>query len=254
MHAAHSATARAFAWGRVVMMALIVGGLTLTLMDTSGLVPDNYLHLVTYYTLQSNVVALGVWGVATAVTLGRVSQPRWLEAGRALVAANLLIVAIIYWVQVAPLGLEHGWKLQVVMVISHVITPVFGAVDQVLVGRSDAVSWDALPWLAAHPLAWSVSAVINAWMGGWVPYEYLDPSRGIDAVVSTVVVQGTVLLGLTVAAMRWRRWRVVASPDYSASFGMSPMSTDPERSDASQRDFSRASSTLMTPQSPKSSM
>ena len=45
--------------------------------------------------------------------------------------------------------------------------------------------------------------------GGWVPYNYLDPARGLRAIVGTVSLQGFRLAALAVAALRIRARRSV---------------------------------------------
>ncbi|MCB2411739.1 Pr6Pr family membrane protein [Demequina sp. TTPB684] len=248
----HSASTRWVATLRVAMSLLIVGALIATLTDNSGLVPSSYLDLLSYYTLQTNVAALIVWVVATVAASGMAQAPWWLEVGRAFVAANLVLIACVYWVQVAPLGLEHGPQLVTVMIISHVVTPLYMIAEHLLVGTRLPVPTRLLPWLVAYPMAWSAAAVIRVWSGGWVPYEYLEPSRGIGAVAVTIAAQGAVLCALTWAAMRLRAWRRVPDPAYRAE--TSPTSIEMARSDVSQRAFSLAASTDITPQSPKSSI
>ncbi|WP_366475867.1 Pr6Pr family membrane protein [Demequina sp.] len=243
---------RAAAALRVAMSLLIVGALIATLTDRSGLVPSNYVDLLSYYTLQTNVAALVVWTAVTLAARGLTHPPRWLEIGRAFVAANLVLIAGVYWIQVAPLGLEHGPQLVAVMIVSHIITPVYVVLEHLLVGTRSPVPARLLPWLVAYPALWSCVAVARVWSGGWVPYEYLEPARGFSAVALTVAVQGVALTGLTWAAMRARRWRRIADPAYSED--TSPTSIDSLRNDASQRPFSLAASTDITPQSPRSSM
>lgn len=252
MNRPDSIAAQTVVVSRVVLSLLIVGALVATLTDRSGLVPSSMVDLVSYYTLQTNVAALVVWTIATLAARGLVAPPWWLELGRTFVAANLVLIAGVYWTQIAPLGLEHGPQLIAVMIVSHVVTPIYVVLEHLLVGERSPVPLRVLPWLVAYPALWSIATVARVWSGGWVPYEYLQPSRGLAAVAWTIVVQGVALTGLTWAAMRTRRWRRLAEPAYrSEAF---PTSIDPSRSAASQRPFSRAASTDITPQMPKSSM
>lgn len=252
MNRQDSAAARAVVVLRIVMSLLIVGALVATLTDRSGLVPSSMVDLLSYYTLHTNVAALVVWTAATLAACGVARPPRWLEIGRTFVAANLVLIAGVYWIQIAPLGLQHGPQLIAVMVVSHIITPVYVVFEHVRVGTSSPVPSRALPWLVAYPVLWASVTVIRVWSGGWVPYEYLEPSRGIGAIALTIGGQGGALTALTWAAMRLRRWRRLADPAYRAFDVLT--SIDPSRSAASQRPFSRAASTDITPQMPKSSM
>lgn len=252
MNRQDSARSHTVVVARIVVSLLIVGALVATLTDRSGLVPSNMVDLLSYYTLQTNVAALAVWTTATVAARGLTAPPWWLELGRAFVAANLVLIAGVYWLQVAPLGLQDGPQLVAVMIVSHVVTPIYVVLEHLWVGDRAPLPVQALPWLIAYPALWSIAAVLRAWSGGWVPYEYMQPSRGIAAVAWTIVVQGAVLTALTLAAMRLRRWRRLAEPAYR-EYGPR-MSIDPLPSEASQRPFSRAANSDITPKTPKSSI
>ena len=202
---------RNVAIARLSASAVVLFALGLTLTDTSGLVPERVIDLLGYYTLQANVIALAAWIgstiAATRPTSTRVD--RALEYARAFTAANLVMVAILYWTTIAPLGLQSGPALVTVMIISHIITPVFASIDYLVVGDRRPLPLRGWWWFFAIPTAWIATAVARAYAGGWIPYDYLDPARGMPAIVRTVSWHGLLLAVLTVAVLRVRTWRTV---------------------------------------------
>ena len=202
---------RKVAIARLGASALVLVALGLTLTDTSGLVPERVIDLLGYYTLQANVIALAVW-VASTFAAMRPTSPRIdtaLEYGRAFAAANLVLVAVIYWSMIAPLGLQDGPQLVTVMVISHIITPVYASIDYLVVGHKKPLPLRGWWWFFAIPTAWIATAIARAYAGGWIPYDYLDPARGMRAIIRTVSWHGVLLAVLTIAALRVRAWRSV---------------------------------------------
>jgi len=202
---------RTVAATRLAASALVLVALGLTLTDSSGLVPDRVIDLMGYYTLQANFMALAVW-VASTIAAARPTSARVdraLEYGRAFAAANLVMVAVIYWSTIAPLGLQAGPQLVTVMLISHIVTPVYASIDYLVVGAATPLPLRGWWWFFAIPTTWIATAVARAYAGGWVPYDYLDPARGLRAIAGTVSWHGMLLAVLTVAALRVRGLRVV---------------------------------------------
>jgi len=203
---------RNVAIARLSASAVVLFALGLTLTDTSGLVPERVIDLLGYYTLQANVIALAAWMGSTIAATRPTSarMDRALEYARAFTAANLVMVAILYWTTIAPLGLQSGPVLVTVMIISHIITPVFASIDYLVVGDRHPLPLRGWWWFFAIPTAWIATAVARAYAGGWIPYDYLDPARGMPAIVRTVSWHGLLLAVLTVAVLRVRTWRTVS--------------------------------------------
>jgi len=212
------------------MMVLIVTALIATLTDTSGLVPDSYVELFTYYTLQINVACLGVWGALTWYAVRRTEPARWVEYGRAFIAANLVVVAVIYWGSIFPLGTQDGAQLAWVMAIAHVATPVYVVADQALVGSREPLPWRRWWWVSGYATLWVGIALVRGALGGKLPYDYLNAETGYGPVIVTVAIHGVVLIAMSVTALRWRSARRVPDP---ASAGAGAGAGAPVRCSAS---------------------
>ncbi len=221
---------------RIVMMVIIITALVATMTDTSGLVPDSYLDLFTYFTLQANVACLAVWGALSWYAVRRENPPRWVEYGRAFIAANLAVVALIYWGSVFPLGTEDGAQLAWVMAISHVITPLYVAADHVFVGTREPLPWRHVWVVSGYATAWVGTALVRGALGGWVPYEYLEADDGYGPVIAAIALHGAALMALSLVAMRWRSARRI--PDPASAPAAPPLSEsglgDPSRVPARQ--------------------
>ncbi len=222
---------RNVAIARLSASALVLFALGLTLTDTSGLVPDRVIDLLGYYTLQANVIALVAWigstVASTRPTSARVDKA--LEYARAFTAANLVMVAIIYWTTIAPLGLEAGPVLVTVMIISHVVTPIFASVDYLVVGNRHPLPLRGWWWFFAIPTVWIATAVARAYAGGWIPYDYLDPARGLPAIVRTLSWHGLLLALLTVAVLKVRALRAIPHAWNPATLADAPAPLDVDR-------------------------
>ena len=222
---------RNVAIARLGASAIVLFALGLTLADTSGLVPERVIDLLGYYTLQANVFALFA-RIGSTIAMARPTSARVdrvLEYARAFTAANLLMVAIIYWTTIAPLGLQSGPVLVTVMVISHVLTPIFAAVDYLVVGNRRPLPLRGWWWFFAIPTVWIGVALARIYAGGWIPYEYMDPARGIAAIARTISWHGLLLAVLTVAVLRVRTWRSIPHAWTSPIVAEAPAPLDVDR-------------------------
>lgn len=212
------------------MMGLITSALIATLTDTSGRVPSSFAEIATYFTFQANVIAMSTWGALLFYTLVRqrrgAATSRWLEYGRAFTAANLVTIGGIYWIAIAPLGLEDGPQLIYVMVISHLVTPLYAATEQVLVGRREPLPWRHVWVVTIYATVWVCIAVLRSWLGEPAVYDYLDTARGAGAIVGALAWNYGILFAASAGAMRIRRWRRWPEPAAAGSAQSRPIVTD----------------------------
>lgn len=198
---------RAIGSARLLAMVLVIAALIATLTDTSGLVPGTLAQIATYFTFQANVIALVVWGAVTFYIARQTPMPRWLEYGRTFVAANLVTVGAIYWIAIAPLGLEDGGQLIFVMIASHIVTPVFAIADQTLVGTRSPIPWRHWWVFVAWATIWVNIAIRRSLLDGPVIYDYLDPALGMASIAGSLAWNFALLVACALGAMRIRRWR-----------------------------------------------
>jgi len=189
------------------MMCLVMSALIATLTDTSGRVPSSLAETATYFTFQANLIAMVAWGTLVFYQWRPGPQPRWLEYGRAFTAANLVTIGAIYWLAIAPLGMQDGPQLIFVMIVSHVVTPLYAAAEQLLVGPRTPLPWRDLWMIVGYASGWVTIAVTKSLLGATSVYEYLDPARGFVSVGFGLLWNFAVLAAAASCAMRIRRWR-----------------------------------------------
>ncbi|MEX0914146.1 MAG: hypothetical protein WDZ57_04260 [Demequina sp.] len=198
---------------RVLIIGLIAVALTATLTDTSGLVPDSKADIAAYYTFQTNIVCAAVLVTLTWHRIRHTIPHPWVEWGRAFSAVNLVVMGLIYWAVIFPLGTEHGPQMTWVMVLSHVVTPLYLGVEYLVVGNRSPLPLARWWVVAGYAGLWTVVTVTRSARGDFVPYDHLDPAQREWSQISfDVAFHSALLLLVTVVALRWRRWRIIPEP------------------------------------------
>jgi len=226
---------------RLVIIGLIAVALAATLTDTSGLVPESMRDIAAYYTFQTNIVCAAVLVALTWHRFRHTNPPVWVEWGRAFSAVNLVVMGLIYWAIIFPLGTEYGPQMLWVMIISHIVTPLYLGVEYMVVGSRQPLPLARWWAIAGYAGVWTVVTVTRSARGDFVPYDHLDPAqRGWSQILWTVALHSALLLVVTIVALRWRRWRSVAEPPTSDDLGdphaevfvTTPRALSPSRSSA----------------------
>ncbi|PKQ27041.1 MAG: hypothetical protein CVT64_00910 [Actinobacteria bacterium HGW-Actinobacteria-4] len=198
---------------RMLMIALIAIALVATLTDTSGLVPDSFFDIASFYTFQTNIILAIVLVVLTWHSLRGSTPGRWVEYGRAFSAVNLVVVGILYWSMIFPRGTEDGAQMVWVMIISHIATPVYFAVEYMVVGSREALPLRHWWIIAGYAGVWTVATVARTAQGDYIAYDHLDPAQHSYLTIATTVSwHSVILLAATVVALRVRRFRAIDEP------------------------------------------
>ena len=159
------------------------------------------LHLLDYFTVQSNLAAivftlasLGI-GVGIGVGRGGTTRPRWLPAAQLAVLAGLFVTAVIYQALLQTSGGVGGAAAAAVAL--HVAVPVLAFVAWLLLPPVETSVRDvglAVIW----PCLYAVSTLAYAAGSRWAPYPFLDPQRHGWGVVGLAVF-GVLLLFVAAA-------------------------------------------------------
>jgi hypothetical protein len=170
---------------RLAVAALVVAAVVATLVAVAPVVLVNFFG---FFTVQSNLIGAAV-AVAGAVRLlgGAPVTTAWTVV-RWAAATYLVVVGLVYWALLAPLGAAGGVPLPWANLVLHLVTPVAALVDLVLARDRAPVPLRLLPLVLVHPLLWTAVVLIRGATDGWVPYPFLSPAQGYGVVAVWVVV------------------------------------------------------------------
>ncbi|MEV7528453.1 Pr6Pr family membrane protein [Agrococcus sediminis] len=214
--------------GRAVMalaiLAAIVGQLITSIAfwtargDAS--IPLDLLNFFSFFTIESNVLAMVVLAVLVAAQLGRPRIGRRFDVLVLCATTYMVVTGIVYNTLLRgielPQGATLGWSNEVL----HLVAPVWMLVDW-LASRPRQVRFADLAIVAVFPVVWLAytllrgPATLDQATGNphWYPYPFLDPA-GYDTgyggvAIMSAVIAATVLLGgaalVAIARARARR-------------------------------------------------
>lgn len=187
---------RVTAGARLVIAFLVAAAISATL---AAVWPVNPLNFFGFFTVQSNVLG-AVVAVAGAVRLLRGTP---VSSGWAVVrwctATYLVLVGIVFWVLLAPLGAAGGIPLPWANLVLHLVTPVAALVDLLLARDRRLPPLRLLPVVLVYPLVWTAVVLVRGATDGWVPYPFLDPAQGYAVVAAWAILVAGVFTGAAAA-------------------------------------------------------
>jgi hypothetical protein len=195
---------------RLGLAVLIVAAVAATFAATASrteVVPVNFFG---YFTLQSNLLAVPVLAVSGGLVLARRRAPVWFDVVRAASVTYLVIVGVVYALLLAPLGAAGGVPLPWANTVLHVVTCVLVPLDWLLVADRHPLPLRRLGWVLVYPLVWCAVVLVRGATDGWVPYPFLDQSRGAVAVGAAVLGIGLAVVIVGALAFAATRLRPVA--------------------------------------------
>jgi hypothetical protein len=160
------------------------------------LVPSNFLS---YFTIQSNLIAVAVFLIGAARWRAAPS-PTWdLIRGAAVLVMTVTLVVFALLLS----GTDVDTALVWVDLVVHRVMPIAVLIDWMIDPPRSRISFIAsLRWLI-YPLAWAVYTLVRGAATGWYPYPFLDPANGGYATVALYVLAILVLGTVLCAAIRW---------------------------------------------------
>ena len=168
---------------RLVVAALVVAAIVATIAAVGSIQPFDFFG---FFTVQSNVIGVIV-AVVGAVRLLRGTPPTiaWV-AVRWCAGTYLVLVGVVYWALLAPLGAAGGVPLPWANLVLHALTPVAALLDLLLAPDRLRPAARLLPVVLIYPLVWTAVVLVRGATDGWVPYPFLDPAQGYSVVAGWV--------------------------------------------------------------------
>ncbi|MFI9510280.1 Pr6Pr family membrane protein [Nocardia sp. NPDC052566] len=183
---------------RVGFAVLALIALIRDLVPDSGEIGYSVANELSYFTIQSNVIA------AVVLLVGGLRDPRdrrW-QAIRCAATLYLVITGIVYAVLLSHLGYgaAHPWVNDVL----HRVMPIVVVVDWVLVPVALGITERLIGGLLIYPLVYGIYTLIRGPIVDWYPYPFIDPRHQgyVSMTIGLVVLAvGFALLAVAIVAL-----------------------------------------------------
>ena len=182
--------------GFAVLTLVAIAVQAAELQGRGVLVPANFLS---YFTIQSNLIAVAVFLIGAARWRAAPSLTWDLIRGAAVLVMTVTLIVFALLLS----GTDVDTALVWVDLVVHRIMPIAVLIDWMIDPPSARISFSAsLRWLI-FPLAWTAYTLVRGAATGWYPYPFLDPANGGYATVALYIVAILVLGIVLSAAIRW---------------------------------------------------
>jgi hypothetical protein len=165
-----------------------------------------WLRFFSYFTIQSNIVALLA---ALAVVRGAALDAPWQRALRLASLVGISVTGIVYAKVLA--GTDHDTGLsQVANLMLHYIGPPLVVISWLLAGPFVGMAVRDIPRMLIWPFAWTGYTLLHGWATDWWPYGFIDVGDigagqalvNIIAIFVFAMILCLVFIGLE--RLRWR--------------------------------------------------
>jgi hypothetical protein len=197
---------RTVGWVRLGVVASIVAAVVATVLEAAGRTTINPFNLFGYFTVQSNLLLGAVLAVLGGAAAAGRRAPGWTAPVRAACVTYIALVGLVYAVLLAPLGAAGGVPVAWANTVLHVVTPIYGVLDWALAPDRRPLPRSTIGVILVYPVVWLAVVLVRGATDGWVPYPFLDPTKGYASIAVTVVaIAAVVALGGTVVVASSRR-------------------------------------------------
>lgn len=185
-----------YRFGFAVLTLVAIAAQLLDLQARGVLVPANFFS---YFTIQSNLIAVAVFLIGAA----RLRTPT--SAAWELVRGQAVIVMTITFVVFALLlsGTDVATAVPWVNTVVHEVMPIAVIVDWLIDPPLRRISFSkSLRWIV-YPLIWTAYTLIRGAVVGWYPYPFVNPANGGYGTVALYVVAISVFGVILGALLAW---------------------------------------------------
>jgi hypothetical protein len=179
---------------RVALGVLAFVAVIVRLLESAGEPGFSAANFLSYFTIQSNLIAAAVLLVVGAGALrGRPASER-LDMWRGGATLYIATTGVIYSLLLAA---DEPNLLRLTNVVLHYLMPIALVVDWAVDRPRWAIPFRrAVVWIA-YPAAFIAYTLVRGAIVDWYPYPFVDvPERGYPAVLVTTVVLGAAMIGL----------------------------------------------------------
>lgn len=192
-------------WFGITRIVAAITGVVALVGDinfTIGAGPFAIANFFSYFTVQSMILAVVVFGVGAVNAIKDERDPVWLDQARALSTTYVTVSGIVFAVILVE-GTARGvpvwapWSSQLL----HFVIPAYALLDWWLApGRE--VPWKTLAFVMLFPGVWVVYTMLRGIQVYWYPYFFLDPAIvGIPIELGLYLLAVVAVFSATVAAL-----------------------------------------------------
>jgi hypothetical protein len=168
----------------------------LDLIDRGVLDPVNFFS---YFTIQSNLIAVAALLWAAIAQLGR--RSRALEFVRGAATTYMTVTFVVFALLLADTDVDTA--IEWVDRVLHRVIPIVMVVDWLTDPPQAPIDFRRALWWIAYPVAWVAYTMVRGAIVGRYPYPFLDPANGGYGVVALYCVAILVLFVAVVWVTAW---------------------------------------------------
>ncbi|MBI5159959.1 MAG: Pr6Pr family membrane protein [Micrococcales bacterium] len=203
--------------GAVAILAAIVGQLITTsaFWDSRGITDHTilFVNFFSFFTIDSNVLAVVVLAVGAVVLLRGGVEPRLFGTVRAAVTAYMAVTGIVYNLLLRGVNVSEGLVLPWSNEVLHVVGPLLVVGDWLFAPGRAPLDWRRIRVILAFPIVWAAYTLLRgpfapdplAGATTWYPYPFLNPALAPTgyASVALYVLLIAAIIGLAGAGVIW---------------------------------------------------
>lgn len=174
---------------RIVAALAVLSAVTATFLDTATRSPIDPFNFFGFFTIQGNILLAVVLLIAA---LRRRRESSGLVLVRGAATSYIVVVGLVY--NTLLTGLAGGVALPWANTVMHLLFPIYGLLDWLLVADRPPLPWRRLWLVLVYPLVWLIVVLVRGATDGWVPYPFLDPANGYGSVAVYVVIVAVAFL------------------------------------------------------------
>ena len=190
--------ARTGAAARLPIALLTVAAVAATLLAAAPVAPADFFG---FLTVQGNLIGAAVAAIGAVRLLLRAPATTAWTVVRWSAATYLVVVGLVYWLLLAPLGAAGGVAVPWANLVLHGVTPAAALLDWLLLRDRVRPRPRLLPLVLLYPLVWTAVVLVRGATDGWVPYPFLSPAQCYPVVAAWVAVVAGAFAG-TAALLR----------------------------------------------------
>jgi hypothetical protein len=164
----------------------------------NAFVPMQYFS---FFTIQSGVLSVVVYGVGTYLALSTEADPRGYTTLRMSALSWSAVTGVVFAALLQNIPSPGYVGLQWPNDVLHVIVPLLVTVEWLYSPGRAALRWGSLWAPVSFPLVWLAGTLLHGLSTGWYPYPFLDPASdgGHNSVIAYIVAIALVIL--TIASL-----------------------------------------------------